>query len=100
MRGRGLGVGQASVGGLDGDAEEPGHVAELVRLEVRIGLASDRQRVEVAAGGELAGLAQRLIEEAQIEADVVADDRSAADEREQLLGRLLGRRGRRRRRRR
>ena len=61
--------------GLDRYPEEPGDVAELVRLEVRIRLTGDDQSVEVAAGDELAGLAQGHIQEAEVEADVVADDR-------------------------
>ncbi len=87
-----FGVGKAAVNGLDGDAEEARDIAQLVRLEIRIGLTSDHERVQVAALDELATLAQSLVQEANIEAHVVADDRSAGDEGEQLLGRFLGNR--------
>jgi hypothetical protein len=40
---------QAAMRGLDLDPEEPGDVAELVGLEVRVALAGDHERVEVAA---------------------------------------------------
>src|ERR1035437_1989593 len=55
--GRGFGVGEAAMSRLDGDAEEAGDIAELVGLEVRIGLASDDKSVKVATLDELAALA-------------------------------------------
>ena len=51
-------------------------VAELVVLEVRVALAGDDERVEVAARREPGPVAERLLDEAEVEADVVADDRS------------------------
>ena len=71
--GRRLGVGQGPVGRLDLDAEAMGNVAQLVRVEVRVGLAGDRKGVEAVRGRELARLLQGLLQETQIEVDVVAD---------------------------
>ena len=84
-----LGVGQAAVSGLDGDAEELGDVAQLVGLEVRVALAGDHECVEVTALDELPVLTQGHVQEADVEAHVVAHDRGAGDESEQLLGRFL-----------
>jgi len=86
--GRGFGVGQSAVDGLDLDAEEAGNVPELVRLKVRVCLTGDHESVEVAALDELPGLAEGLVEEAQVEAHVVANHGSATDERPQLFRRL------------
>src|SRR5450759_268859 len=83
--GRRLCIGEAAMGSLNGDAEEAGDVAELVRLEVRIGLASDHEGVEVATLDELAALTESLVEEGDVEADVVANDGCAGNEGQQLL---------------
>ncbi len=91
--GRGFGVGQSAVDGLDLDAEEAGNVPELVRLKVRVCLTGDHESVEVAALDELPGLAEGLVEEAQVEAHVVANHGSATDERPQLFRRLASDRG-------
>jgi hypothetical protein len=65
-------------------------VAELVGLEVRVSLAGNNKGVEVAAGDELAGLAEGQVQEAEVEADVVADNRRAGDEGQELFGRFAG----------
>mgnify|MGYP003693631577 CR=1 FL=1 len=49
-------------------------VGELVVLEVRIALAGDRQRVEVAARLEVRAVGERRLDEAEVEADRMADD--------------------------
>ena len=71
------------------DAEEPGEVGKLVRLGAGIALASDHERVEVAARLEPEPIAFGLFDEAKIEADVVTDDQAIAHEGQQLVGRLL-----------
>ena len=71
------------------DAEEAGQVSELVRLGTGIALAGDDQRVEVRAGLEPEAVALGLFDEAEVEADVVADDQRVADEVQQLVGCLL-----------
>jgi len=78
---------------FDRQAEEAGDVAELVRLEVRVAIASDGEGVEVARLGEPARLAERLLDEAQVEADVVADQAGRPGELHEAQGRVA--RGRR-----
>src|SRR4029079_14051591 len=87
--GRRLGVARAPMRLRQLDPEEPGQVGQLVRLGARVALASDDERVEVLARLEPEPVALRLLDEAEVEADVVADDRRVADEGEQLVGRLL-----------
>ncbi len=87
--GRRLGVSKAAMSGFDRDAEEPGNVAKLVRLEVRVAIASDGQGVEVARVGELARLAERLLDEAQVEAHAVSDQTGRTGELHEALGRIV-----------
>ena len=54
--------------------KKPGQRRELVVLEVRVALAGDRQGVEVATLLEAGPVAERRLEEAEVEADGVADD--------------------------
>ena len=75
---------------LELDAEERARSPSLYVLEVGIALAGDHERVEVAARLEPEAVADRLLEEAQVEADVVADDQRVADELEELRGGLGG----------
>ena len=78
------------MGVLELDPEEPGEVAELVALgPVRIALAGEDQRVEVLARLEAEAVAEGLLEEAEVEADVVADERGVTDELQELLGSVL-----------
>ena len=58
------------------DAEEVRQRVELVVLEVGIALAGDRQRVEVATLLEVGPVAERGLEEAEVEPDGVPDDRA------------------------
>ena len=71
------------------DAEEAGQVTELVRLGAGIALAGDDQGVEVGPGLEPESVALGVLDEAEVEADVVADDERVPDELQQLIGRLL-----------
>ena len=71
-----LGVRQGAVALRELDAEEARQVTELVRLGAGIALAGDDQRVEVRARLEPEAVALGLFDEAEVEADVVADDRA------------------------
>ena len=75
--GRRLGVGAGAMRLGELDAEEVRQRRQLVVLEVRIALAGDRQRVEVAALLEVRAVGERRLEEAEVEADRVTDDRSS-----------------------
>ena len=75
------------------DAEEVREGRQLVVLEVRVALARDGQRVEVATLLEVGPVAERGLEEGEVEADAVADDDRVADEGEGLLGGCRRRRG-------
>jgi len=79
------------VRGLDRDAEEPGHVPELIGLQVRIAVADDGQRVERIGIGELGRLVEGRGQEAEIEADVVADQRRGAGELQEAQDRVTWR---------
>ena len=83
-----LGVGPARCAWASSMPKKFDSVGELVVLEVRIALAGDRQGVEVAALLEVRAVAERGLEEAEVEPDGVADDRRVADELEGLLGGL------------
>ena len=63
-------------------------VAELVVLEVRVALAGDDQRVEVAALLDAGAVAERGLEERDVEAHRVADEQRVAHEVERLAGGL------------
>ena len=71
-----LGVRQGAVALRELDAEEARQVTELVRLGAGIALAGDDQRVEVRARLEPEAVALGLFDEAEVEADVVADDQT------------------------
>ncbi len=77
------------------DAEEVRQRRQLVVLEVRIALAGDRQGVEVAALLEVRPVAQRRLDEGEVEPDRVPDDDRVTDELDGVargvgrLGRLL-----------
>ena len=88
--GRRLGVGPCPVRLGELDAEEVGERRQLVVLEVRVALAGDGQGVEVAALLEVRAVGEGGLDEAQVEADRVADDERVTDERECLLGGVLG----------
>ena len=92
LRGR-LGVRQGAVVGLDLELEESGQVAQL-QVAVRVGLAGEDQRVEVAALLDVLAAAEGGLEEADVEADVVADEERVARPVEELLRGLCGRRAR------
>ena len=79
-----LGVRQGAVRLGELDAEEVRQRRELVVLEVRIALAGDRQRVEVAARLDVGAVGERGLDEGEVEADRVADDLRVADELEGL----------------
>ncbi len=89
VRGR-LGVGQGPMRLGELDAEEMRQRRELVVLEVRIALASDRQRVEVAALLHVRAVGDGRLEEREVEPDRMPDDQRVADEVERLA-RGLGR---------
>ena len=68
-----LGVTRRTMVSLVRDAEEPRDVAQLVGVLVGVGLANQHERVEVGPLRESLA-AHRLMEKAEVEADVVADD--------------------------
>ena len=72
------------------DAEEVRQRAELVVLEVRIPLAGDDERVQVGARLDARAVAEGLLEERDVEADRMADERGLADEVERLARGLGG----------
>ncbi len=86
--GGGLGVRQRAVVLGQLDPEEVGQRPELVVLEIRVALAGDHERVQVAALGDAGAVAERLLEERDVEADRVADELCVADEVEHLAGGL------------
>ena len=92
VRGR-LGVRQGAVVRGELDAEEGGQGPELVVLEIRVALAGDDQRVEVPALRDAGAVAEGLLEERDVEADGVADERRVPDELERLAGGLGRARG-------
>ena len=69
----GLRVGQRAMVGLDLDLEEAGQVAQL-QVRVRVCLAGQDQRVEVAARLDMLAALERGLDEADVEADVVSDE--------------------------
>ncbi len=92
VRGRlGVGAGPVRLGELD--AEEVRQGRELVVLEVRITLAGDRQGVEIAARLDMRAVDERRLDEAEVEADRMTDDRRVTDELQGLLGGLGRARG-------
>ena len=70
------------------DAEERRQRVELVVLEVGVALAGDHEGVEVTALLEAGAVAEGLLDEAEVEAHVVADDDAVADELERFFRRV------------
>ncbi len=79
-----------AVVGLDLELEEAREVAQL-QVGVRICLASEDQRVDVAALLDALAGAKRALEKADVEADVVPDERRVARPGQELLSSLLRR---------
>ena len=72
------------------DAEEAREVDQLVGLRrTWIALTGDHQGIEVATALEPVAIAESFLEEGQVEADVVANDRRVAGELEEAAGSLL-----------
>ena len=65
-------------------------VAELEDVLVRIGIACEREGVQVAALLEGGAVREGGLDEAEVEADVVADEQRVIRPLEQLLHRVLG----------
>ena len=86
--GGGLGIRQRAMRLRELEAEEVREGRQLVDLEVRVGLAREGQRVEVAALLEWRPVAERGLQEAEVEADVVADDDRVTGEVEEPPWRL------------
>ena len=73
--------------------KKAGQGPELVVLEVRVALAGDDERVEVRALRDAGAVAEGLLDEGDVEADGVADERRVTDELEHLPRGLCRARG-------
>ncbi len=72
--------------GLDLDLEEASQVAQL-QVRVRVGLAGEDQRVQVATRLDVLAATKGGLEEADVEADVVPDEERIARPIEELSAR-------------
>lgn len=88
--GGGLCIRQRPMALLKRDVEKAGEVRQRVLVEVRVGLAGNDERVEVATVLEAEAVADRSLEETQVETDVVAHDWRVTGELQELLAGLAG----------